>query len=127
MFSLAVYKELTLLFFQLYSGPELHHEVKGLVPFSTYSFKVLAVNSAGIGAFSGVTSVTTPAASPGIVNTLKHTSETNTLKIQWQEPADNGSPIQAYHIELVGTEIKIDVEKSCECVVQNLEPNTHYK
>jgi hypothetical protein len=84
----------------------------GLVPNTTYTYRVSAINSAGIGNPSNEYSATTSSApiqthipsSPVIlgVTTVSNTS----LKITWTTPSDNGgTPITDYLIQRNGTTI----------------------
>jgi hypothetical protein len=84
----------------------------GLVPNTTYTYSVSAINSAGIGNPSNENSATTPSvpiqthipSSPVVlgVTTVFNTS----LKITWTAPSDNGgTPITGYLIQRNGTTI----------------------
>ena len=84
----------------------------GLLPNTTYTYRVSAINSAGIGNSSNEYSITTPSipiqtyipSSPVVlgVTTISNTS----LQITWTAPSDNGgTPITGYLIQRNGTTI----------------------
>ncbi|KAK9869632.1 hypothetical protein WA026_003377 [Henosepilachna vigintioctopunctata] len=110
----------------VYEGPELSHEVKNLVPATSYDFRVLAVNSAGCSDFSAVSSVKTPAAPPSAVIFSKHSSTPTSISLHWKEPLDNGSEITAYNIEIGERQITVEAPAS-SYEITSLHCNTVYK
>uniref|UniRef100_A0A0P5L944 Fibronectin type III domain-containing protein 3B n=1 Tax=Daphnia magna TaxID=35525 RepID=A0A0P5L944_9CRUS len=90
-----------LIFTPYHSGPAKQLEVKGLHPWTTYHFRVQAVNAIGVSVFSPVSSVTTLASSPASVSGLRCTSVTATsLSLSWNVPHCNGSSITHYNVEI---------------------------
>lgn len=84
----------------------------GLVPNTAYTYRVSAINSAGIGNPSNEYSATTPSIPiqthiPSSSATLTVTTvSTTSLRISWTAPSDNGgTPITGYLIQRNGTTI----------------------
>ena len=84
----------------------------GLLPNTTYTYRVSAINSAGIGNSSNEYSITTPSipiqtyipSSPVILGVTKISN--TSLQIIWTTPSDNGgTPITGYLIQRNGTTI----------------------
>ncbi|KAM3874865.1 fibronectin type-III domain-containing protein 3A [Diretmus argenteus] len=82
-----------------YSGPALSHEVKGLLPATSYFCRVQAVNVAGVGPFSEAVLCQTPCSVPAAVSSVHalreselHGYETSTDAEEDEEEDDNGSP-----------------------------------
>lgn len=109
-----------------YEGLETSHEVKNLNPATGYRFRVRASNSAGSSNFSPVSSIETPSAAPSTVSILKHSMTPTTIKLHWNEPINNGSPILRYNIE-VGDKLIVTEEPVTEYEIAKLQSNTTYK
>ena len=88
-------------FASMYQGPARFCDVKGLLPYTCYSFRVAAVNSVGRGQFSTVNTIKTKASVPATPN-LSHNyrSTSSSITFHWNEPISHGSDILYYNIEL---------------------------
>ncbi|KAK7478993.1 hypothetical protein BaRGS_00029754 [Batillaria attramentaria] len=113
-------------FSQLYVGPSLTYEAKGLTPATTYTFRVLAINSAGTGPYSPAVSCQTPPSSPGAVVSLRWQPGPTSIQLWWRPPACNGSDIISYNISVSDKQL-ITVEPVAEYTLENLQPETTYK
>ncbi|XP_041356067.1 fibronectin type-III domain-containing protein 3A-like [Gigantopelta aegis] len=113
-------------FSQLYFGPCLTYDVKGLTPATLYSFRVQAINSAGPGPFSAPSPCVTPPSSPAPIITIKSQATATSIWVSWREPHNNGSEIISYNLDL-GEKQLITIEPSCEYTIDNLIPETVYK
>ncbi|XP_043556337.1 fibronectin type-III domain-containing protein 3A isoform X3 [Chiloscyllium plagiosum] len=119
-----------------YCGPGLNFEVKGLLPATTYFCRVQALNVAGAGPFSDVVLCMTPPSVPAAISFLQIVNEdkldtpldspSTCLAIQWEEPRNNGSEISSYSIDF-GDKQPITVDRSTNCIIQNLQPDTTYR
>jgi len=78
---------------QLFSGPELSHEVKSLQPNCEYSFRVQAANSSGLSPHSLHSSVRTLPASPAAITQVSVTSTADSITVSWTQPDDSGSQV----------------------------------
>ncbi|KAF5398711.1 hypothetical protein PHET_07561 [Paragonimus heterotremus] len=87
----------------LYSGPALSYELHSAQPASRLAFRVCAVNSAGPGPWSPVSTCLTPSAPPGQPSGLRAVEcrLPNHAHVQWLSPQPNGSPITSFSIELI--------------------------
>ena len=85
-----------------------------------------ALNSAGAGPFSGVTNCVMPPSSPGTVVSLRASATATSIHLMWKEPANNGSAVTSYNID-IGEKYLISVENTLEYVVDDLTPETTYK
>lgn len=118
--------KLDLDFMQLYYGPNLGHEVKGLTAATQYSFRVQAINSAGAGPFSPVATVVTPPSSPSSVTHIRNSATATTITLTWKEPNCNGSDIIGYNLD-IGEKQLIPIGAITEYTVEELDPETSYK
>ncbi|CAF4211591.1 unnamed protein product, partial [Rotaria magnacalcarata] len=75
-------------------------EAKGLTPATHYFFRVQTVNLAGISPYSMLASCVTPASPPSIVTSVKVYPKSTSMIITWKQPANNGSSITCYHIDI---------------------------
>ena len=77
----------------------------GLAPGSTRHYRVSAINSAGVGAASGVANATTEATLPGAPANLEAAADGPfAINLDWDEPSyDGGSPVTGYRIEVSTT------------------------
>ncbi|XP_064639547.1 fibronectin type-III domain-containing protein 3A-like isoform X2 [Lineus longissimus] len=112
-------------YMQLYFGAALNHEVRGLQPATTYNFRVQAINSAGPGPFSAISSCITPPSSPGPVVSFRGIPTATSIKLTWKEPHDNGSEIISYNIDLGDRHLSVGNE--LEYTILDLVPETTYK
>ncbi|XP_070212952.1 fibronectin type-III domain-containing protein 3a-like [Littorina saxatilis] len=113
-------------FSQLYVGPNLSYEAKGLTPATTYTFRVQALNLAGTGPYSPAASCQTPPSSPGTVVSLRWQAGPTSVQLWWRPPACNGSDILSYNISISDKQV-IPIEPVSEYTLENLQPETTYK
>ncbi|XP_046573068.1 LOW QUALITY PROTEIN: fibronectin type-III domain-containing protein 3A-like [Haliotis rubra] len=113
-------------FSQLYLGPNLSYEVKGLTPATLYSFRVQAINSAGSGLYSSSSSCVTPPSSPASIVAIKPYITATSIMLMWREPHNNGSDIISYNID-IGEKQLLSIEPVTEYTVEDLLPETTYR
>ncbi|KAM9733143.1 fibronectin type-III domain-containing protein 3A isoform 2-T3 [Menidia menidia] len=139
-----------------YSGPGLSHELKGLLPATSYFCRVQAVNVAGVGPFSEAVLCQTPCSAPAAISSLYVLKESELqrfeapadddeeeeedgvslpppvyspstcLGICWDPPCDHGSEITSYLID-VGEKQPIVIGPVTKHIIQNLQPDTSYR
>ena len=101
----------------------------------TYKFRVAAVTSLGLGAYSDVLTVTTLVSTPGAPTGLVLKNAANGgLSVSWKAPTDNGgSPIYDYTLEVArdGSDNWVEVESIESLVkaytVRGLAPGTRFQ
>ncbi|XP_076435428.1 fibronectin type-III domain-containing protein 3A-like [Babylonia areolata] len=114
-------------FSQLYSGPKLSHEAKGLTPATTYAFRVQAVNAAGPGHFSPTRICRTPPSSPGPVTSLQwRPLGPTSVALSWQPAPSNGSEVTSYKVSVSDRPV-VSVGPVSECTLDDLLPDTTYR
>lgn len=113
---------------QAYTGPSTSCELRSLRPATYYYLKVQAINAAGPGDFSDVTSCTSPSSSPEVVPSLRVISSTSdSLLLKWTEPNNCGEEILAYNID-IGKDQTIVVEGNVtEYCIDQLEADSKYR
>uniref|UniRef100_A0A8C4NCH8 Fibronectin type III domain containing 3A n=1 Tax=Eptatretus burgeri TaxID=7764 RepID=A0A8C4NCH8_EPTBU len=119
---------------QVYSGPALSYELRGLQPASYYFCRVQAVNCAGPGLFGDVASCCTPPWVPGPITTVHITSPqadsglepSECLVLSWDEPISNGAEVTTYNVDY-GERQPLNVEGSTSCIVHGLHPDSTYR
>ncbi|PIK54797.1 hypothetical protein BSL78_08319, partial [Apostichopus japonicus] len=111
-----------------YTGPSTSCELRSLRPATYYYLKVQAINAAGPGDFSDVTSCTSPSSSPEVVPSLRVISSTSdSLLLKWTEPNNCGEEILAYNID-IGKDQTIVVEGNVtEYCIDQLEADSKYR
>ncbi|XP_063699052.1 fibronectin type-III domain-containing protein 3A isoform X2 [Culicoides brevitarsis] len=111
-----------------YQGAQKSTEVKNLTPFTYYYFRLCASNSAGTSPYSPVAKQQTPAAPPGIPAFDDWEKSACDIRLTWQAPECNGSPIVYYNIECSGMDRLISTsDAACEYLLENLSSETTYK
>ncbi|CAL1527876.1 unnamed protein product [Lymnaea stagnalis] len=113
-------------FSQLYVGPNLSFDAKGLTPATMYTFRVQAINSAGPSQFSPSTPYVTPPSSPSPVIYIKVQANATSALLTWREPNSNGGDITSYNID-VSDKPLISVDPVAEYLLEDLSPETTYK
>ncbi|CAF1284500.1 unnamed protein product [Rotaria sordida] len=114
-------------FMQLYCGTNCTYEVKGLTPVTHYFFRVQAVNLAGPSPYSMLASCVTPATPPSIVTSVKVYPQSTSMTITWKEPANNGSPITGYYIDIGENELIFASPELTEYRIDEVLPDTTYR
>lgn len=109
-----------------YQGIQTMAEVRNLIPFTTYYFRVCAINVAGTSPFSDVACQKTPASVPSAPSLRSDDEKATSVYLIWTEPQDNGSPITHYNIEYLDHLISTD-SNVCEWCIEDLHPETTYK
>ncbi|XP_066556014.1 fibronectin type-III domain-containing protein 3A isoform X2 [Amia ocellicauda] len=119
-----------------YCGPALTHEMKGLLPATTYFCRIQAVSVAGAGPFSDVVLCVTPCSVPAAVSCLQameeseldspHFCPSTCLAVQWDAPCDHGSEITSYCVDF-GDRQPLSVGRTTSYVIENLQPDTSYR
>jgi fibronectin type III domain-containing protein 3 len=112
----------------VYHGTETSADLKDLLPFTTYFFRLHAVNASGRSPLSPTISQKTPAAAPGIPQLLTDlfTITSNTAHIFWNEPECNGDPIINYILECGDRHLSTNSNKT-DLFIDHLNPETIYK
>eukprot|EP00911_Craspedida_sp_UC1_P001642 UC1_evm1s1245 len=92
------------------SGAATLHQVTGLVPDNSYTFRLQARNALGAGRYSAVISASTLPACPAAPARVQLRDVTRTsVRVHWCEPASNGSPVTGYLVEVDGGSQQIDL------------------
>ncbi len=91
-----------------------------------YSF-IQAVNSAGPSPYSMLVSCVTPAAPPSIVTSVKIYPKSTSMTITWKEPANNGSSITGYYIDIGEKELIFASPELTEYTIDEVLPDTAYR
>lgn len=110
----------------VYHGTETSADLKDLLPFTTYFFRMHAVNSAGRSPNSPTVSQTTPAAVPGTPTLLPElfVISSSTAHIFWNQPEANGDPIVNYVLECGDRQLST---ASTDLLVEHLNPEQVFK
>ena len=86
-----------------------------------------AVNEAGVGPFSPPAQCTTPPSCPAGMSHVQLSASATSVHLSWVAPADNGSPVTAYHICVdEWPQIVVDGD-SVDYVISDLHPETMYR
>ncbi|GAB6022917.1 Fibronectin type III domain-containing protein 3B [Chamberlinius hualienensis] len=115
----------------LFSGSSSSYEVtKGLLPATSYLFRVQAVNVAGAGQFCEPVQIVTPSSSPSAISSssIRASCTPTTIGLSWQAPDCHGSDITSYNIDLGEKHGQVTVEGDvCERLIEGLQPETTYR
>lgn len=111
-----------------YSGTETNADLKDLLPFTTYYFRLHAVNAAGRSPNSSTVCQTTPAAVPGVPTLLPElfAITSNSAHFHWKEPESNGDAIINYLLECGDRQLKTESNQT-DLLVDHLNPEQVYK
>lgn len=110
----------------VYHGTETSADLTDLLPFTTYFFRLHAVNAAGRSPNSTVVSQMTPAAVPGVPNLLPElfAITSSSAHIFWQQPEANGDAIVSYLLECGDRQLE---SNRTDLLVEHLMPEQVYK
>lgn len=112
----------------VYHGTETSADLKDLLPFTTYFFRLHAVNAAGRSPNSQTVCQKTPAAVPGTPTLLpdQFAITSNSAHIYWSEPENNGDAIINYVLECGDRQVMTDKNQT-DIHVEHLVPEQMYK
>lgn len=85
------------------------------------------MNSAGASPYSMFASCVTPAAPPSTVTSVKVHPKSTSLTISWKEPANNGSPLTGYYIDIGEKELTFASPDLTEFTIDEVLPDTAYR
>jgi hypothetical protein len=72
-------------------------------------------------------SCVTPATAPAIVTSVKAYPKSTSMTITWKEPANNGSPITGYYIDIGEKEPVFAGPELTEYTIDEVLPDTAYR
>jgi hypothetical protein len=72
-------------------------------------------------------SCVTPAAPPSIVTSVKVYPKSTSMTITWKEPANNGSPVTGYYIDIGEKELIFVSPELTEYTIDEVLPDTAYR
>jgi fibronectin type III domain-containing protein 3 len=112
----------------VYHGTETSADLKDLLPFTTYFFRLHAVNASGRSPNSPTVSQKTPAAVPGIPSLLSDlfVITSNSAHFFWREPESNGDAIINYVLECGDRQITTGKNQT-DLLVEHLNSEQLYK
>ncbi|XP_061390249.1 fibronectin type-III domain-containing protein 3A-like [Musca vetustissima] len=114
-----------------YQGLQCSTDLRNLLPFTRYYFRVNACNVAGMSKWSPVVNCQTPAAAPSPPQIKDFEFTSNEATLRWSTPENNGSPIINYTIEYNSAPSNVTTittpDDKTEYTVINLQPETSYK
>lgn len=113
-------------FLSIFQGSATNYDVRGLLPFTPYYFRVQACNNAGFSPFSPVSATVTPAAPPAAISCIQHDKTPTSITLSWTEPPCNGASISHYNIE-VGDQTITTAGPDTSYTIESLNPLTTYK
>lgn len=88
---------------------------------------VQAVNEAGAGPHSSAAQCTTPPSCPAGMSHVQLSASATSVHVSWTAPADNGSPVTAYHICMDERPPVVVDGDSVDHVINDLHPETTYR
>lgn len=111
-----------------YHGPETNADLKDLLPFTTYYFRLQAINAAGRSTNCPTVTQKTPAAVPGVPSLLPElfAITSSSAHIFWKEPESNGDAISNYLLECGDRQLTTDSNRT-DLLVDHLNPEQVYK
>jgi fibronectin type III domain-containing protein 3 len=113
----------------VYHGTETSADLTDLLPFTTYYFRLHAINAAGRSPNSQTVCQKTPADVPGTPTLLPDlfAITSNSAHIFWKEPESNGDPIVSYILEC-GDRASVTTQRNqTDALVEHLSPEQMYK
>ncbi|XP_058981577.1 fibronectin type-III domain-containing protein 3a isoform X2 [Musca domestica] len=114
-----------------YQGLQCSTDLRNLLPFTRYYFRVNACNVAGMSKWSPIINCQTPAAAPSPPQIKDFEFTSNEATLRWSAPESNGSPIINYTIEYNSAPSNVTTittpDEKTEYTVSNLQPETSYK
>lgn len=112
----------------VYHGTEMSADLKDLLPFTTYFFRLHAVNASGRSPNSTTVSQRTPADVPGIPTLLPDlfAITSNSAHLHWKEPESNGDAIINYILECGDRQLVTDKNQT-NLLIEHLSPEQMYK
>ncbi|XP_073826818.1 miles to go [Musca autumnalis] len=114
-----------------YQGLQCSTDLRNLLPFTRYYFRVNACNVAGMSKWSPMANCQTPAAAPSPPQIKDFEFTSNEATLRWSAPENNGSPIINYTIEYNSAPSNVTTittpDDKTEYTVSNLQPETSYK
>ncbi|KAG8445180.1 hypothetical protein GDO86_010087 [Hymenochirus boettgeri] len=115
---------------EVYHGCDQECVISNLLPGTTYSFRVRALNDGGYGPYSDDTDVTTAAGPPAQCKApiLTFLSDTSVL-INWESPESNGADISEYVLQWTKEEedaVLVYSGTETSYLISGLSPATHY-
>lgn len=115
-------------FSTVYHGPETFADLKDLLPFTNYYFRLHAVNAAGRSPNSTTVSQKTPADVPGVPSLLPElfAITSSSAHVFWKEPESNGDPIINYLLECGDRQLTTESNRT-DLLVDHLNPEQVYK
>ncbi|XP_017474782.1 PREDICTED: fibronectin type-III domain-containing protein 3A [Rhagoletis zephyria] len=109
-----------------YQGAQTSVELRNLLPFTMYYFRVNASNAAGVSKWTTNINERTPAAVPAAPHIKDCEFTATEVSLNWTEPECNGAPITAYTIEYSEKSITT-TDTNTVYTVTGLLPETTYK
>lgn len=112
----------------VYHGTETSADLKDLLPFTTYYFRLHAVNASGRSPNSPTVSQKTPAAVPAIPSLLPDlfVITSNAAHFYWREPECNGDSIINYVLECGDRQVATETNQT-DLLVEHLNPEQIFK
>ena len=112
----------------VYHGAETSADLKDLLPFTNYYFRLQAFNAAGRSPNSTVVCQKTPAAVPGVPALLPElfAITSSSAHFFWKEPESNGDDIIKYVLECGDRQLTTESNRT-DLLVDHLNPEQVYK
>lgn len=109
-----------------YHGAETSADLKDLLPFTTYYFRLHAINASGRSPNSAIVCQKTPAAVPGVPTLLPElfAITSSSVHVFWQAPEANGDAIVSYLLECGDKQLEAS---RTDLLVENLNAEQVFK